>query len=366
MKASDDGRRPLRDLALRYTHGAGRLAAAIAARPETAAEVTGRPNRVAVISDGSAVPGLGNAGPAAALPFVEAKAALYAEVAGIDAVPICLDTGHAHGTDGVVAAVRAIAPTFGAVDLTGFASPSCRDIERRLRIALDIPVFHDEQHATPVVVLAALRNALRVTGKDLHTARIVVLGAGVTAGAVTRLLLHAGATDVTVCTPHGILDPGPGTPPEPTAWLAGHTNPRRVQGGPAQALAGADAVVAVSADGGLDQHLVETMAARPVVFALAGPPPPAGPAAVTATGLTELLAFPGIVRGLLSARAPRITTAMLLAAADVLAGLLGEDALGPHRLLPDVLDPQLAPTMAAAVAAVEASRRRAEPTLHQA
>ncbi|GAA2359510.1 NAD(P)-dependent malic enzyme [Dactylosporangium salmoneum] len=363
-----DPARPAEDLAFLYTRGAGRLAAAIAAHPDTAAEVTGRPNRVAVISDGSAVLGMGNVGPAAVLPLLEAKAALYAQIADIDAMPLCVNTGHVHGTDSLVATIRAVAPTFGAVNLTGFASPACRDLERRLRIALDVPVFHDEQHAIPVVVLAALRNALRVAGKDLHTARIVVLGAGVTGSAVTRLLLHAGARDVTVCTGQTIVGPDLDRLPEHTAWLAGLTNPRRLHGGPEQAIAGADAVVGLNTAVRLDQRVVGTMKSPPVVFALAGPPPAVGPTAVTATchpdhpnHLTGLLAFPGIVRGLLNARAPRITTTMLLAAADVLAGWVGEDALGPHRLLPDVLDPRLVSTVAAAVAAVEASRRRAQP-----
>ncbi|GGM26349.1 malate dehydrogenase [Dactylosporangium sucinum] len=360
--------RAAEDLALLYTRGAARLAATIAADPGTASELTGRSNRVAVISDGSAVPGLGDLGPTAALPSLEAKAALCARLAGIDAVPICLDMGLARDADGTVAAVRAIAPTFGAIILTGIASPVCSDIERRLRLALDIPVFHDEQHGLPVVVLAGLRNALRVADKHMSTARVVILGTGVTAGAVTRLLLHAGVSDVTVCTPHGILGPQLRDLPAQTAWLAQQTNPRRLHGPQAQALAGADAVVDLSPAARLDQQLLATMAQPPVVFALSGPEPPAGATAITATDrpghpnhITDLLAFPGILRGLLDAGAPRVTTDILLAATDVLAGLVSEDALGPHRLLPDVLDPQVPPTMAAAVAAVEASRCRARP-----
>ncbi|GAA1540196.1 hypothetical protein GCM10009827_069430 [Dactylosporangium maewongense] len=377
MKASDGDRprdpaRSAEDLASLYTHGAARLAAAIAARPDTAAEMTGRPNRIAVISDGSALPGVGDVGPVAALPLLEAKAALYAGIADIDAVPICVSTGDAPSTDSLVATIRAIAPTFGAIDLTGFAAPGCRDLERRLRIALEVPVFHDEQHATPVVVLAALRNALRVAGKDLRTARIAVLGAGVTGDAVTRLLLYAGARDVTVCTGQAIAGPDVDALPEHAAWPADRTSPRRLHGGPAQAVAGADAVIGLDTDGQLDRRLVDTMQAPPVVFALAGPPPTTGSTAVTASchpdhpnQVTGLPAFPGIVRGLLNAGAPRITTTMLLAAADVLAGWVGEDILGPHRLLPDPFDPRLVSTVAAAVAAVEASRRRAhqaEPT----
>ncbi|GAA4256913.1 NAD-dependent malic enzyme [Dactylosporangium darangshiense] len=365
-------RHPVRsadDLALMCAPGTDRLATAIAARPDLTADVTGRPNRVAVVGNGTALPGLGPVSPLAALPALEGKAALLAQLAGIDAVPICLDAVHA---DGVVAAVRAIAPTFGAINLTGVAAPASCDIERRLRYALDIPVYHDEQHGTPVAVLAALRNALRVTGRQLQTARVVVMGAGVTGIAVTRLLLHAGAHDVTVWTRHGVLGPHlHGLPPH-TAWLATYTNPRRLRGGLEHALTAADAVIGLSAAGLLNPALIAAMASPPIVFPLARPEPEIRPdqlagssALVAATGhgnpnqISDLLAAPGVLRGLLNARAPHVTTTILLTAADVLSGLIGDELLGTRRLLPDVLHPPLVPTMAAAVAAVASSQRPA-------
>jgi malate dehydrogenase (oxaloacetate-decarboxylating) len=313
-------------------------------------------NRVAVVSNGTGLPGL---------PAPEGRAALLAQLGGIDAVPICLDADHA---DGVVAAVRAIAPTFGAVNLTGIAAPVSCDIERRLRYALDIPVYHDEQHGIPVVVLAALRNALRATGRQLPTARIVVMGAGVTGTAVIRLLLHAGAHDVTVWTRHGVLGPHLQGLPAHVAWLAAYTNPRRLRGGLADALSAADAVIGLSAAGLLSPGLVAAMASPPIVFPLARPEPEIRPeeligsTAIVANRFSDLLAAPGMLRGLLNARAPHVTTTILLTAADVLSGLVGDDLLGTRRLLPDVVHPPLVPTMAAAVAAVASSQRHTHPS----
>jgi len=333
-----------------YTPGVGRLAARIATDAGAADAVTGRGNRVAVVSDGTAVLGLGNVGPLAALPVIEGKAALFAQLADIDAVPLCVNVS---GTDELVALVRTLAPTFGGINLDDIAAPRCFEVEQRLQAELDIPVFHDDQHGTAIVVLAGLRNALRVVGKRLETARVVVVGAGAAGTAVTKLLREAGAGDTVVC-------------------LAEHTNPRRITGGLAEALAGADAVIGLSRPGVLTRELVTTMALDPIVFALANPDPEIRPeqlsglAAVVATGrsdypnqINNALAFPGIFRGALNARAPRISTAMQLAAADVLAGLVGDDQLSARRLLPDVLDPQVVPTVSAAVAAVELSRRRA-------
>ncbi|RSM68063.1 NAD-dependent malic enzyme [Actinoplanes sp. ATCC 53533] len=363
--------RSAQDLALLHTTGANRLASAIAAVPETGREVTGRPNRVAVVTDGSCVRGLGAVGPLAALPIAEGKAALFAQLADIDAVPICLNTAT---TDEVVAVVRALAPAFGAISLEAIAAPGCFDIERRLQDELDIPVFHDDQHATAVVIVAALRNALRVVSKSLATAHIVVLGTSTTGAVLTRLVRRAGSGTVTRWFPDAEPDTG-----RPASHLrpARLTGPRRVHGGPAAVLAGTDAVVDLSDPGLLTPQLVTVMAARPVVFTLSSPEPRWHPdlladrAAVIATAhpehpnyLTNALAFPGLTRGALNSRAPRITTAMHLAAADVLAGLVGDNLLGAHRLLPDILDPQVVETVAAAVAAVESSRRRAphQPT----
>jgi len=362
--------RTAEDLALMYTPGVGRLAARIATDAGDADAVTGRGNRVAVVSDGTAVLGLGNVGPLAALPVIEGKAALFAQLADIDAVPLCVNVS---GTDELVALVRTLAPTFGGINLEDIAAPRCFEVEQRLQAELDIPVFHDDQHGTAIVVLAGLRNALRVVGKRLETARVVVVGAGAAGTAVTKLLREAGAGDTVVCAGQGILsaDATEGLPAH-KAWLAEHTNPRRITGGLAEALAGADAVIGLSRPGVLTRELVTTMALDPIVFALANPDPEIRPeqlsglAAVVATGrsdypnqINNALAFPGIFRGALNARAPRISTAMQLAAADVLAGLVGDDQLSARRLLPDVLDPQVVPTVSAAVAAVELSRRRA-------
>jgi malate dehydrogenase (oxaloacetate-decarboxylating) len=362
--------RTAEDLALVYTPGVGRLAARIAADTGAAEAVTGRGYRVAVVSDGTAVLGLGDVGPLAALPVMEGKAALFAQLADIDAVPLCVSVS---GADEMVALVRMLAPTFGGINLKDIAAPRCVEVEERLQAELDIPVFHDDQHGTAIVVLAGLRNALRVVGKTLEAARVVVIGAGAAGTAVTKLLREDGARDVVVSGKDGVLsaDATEGLPPH-KAWLAEHTNPRRVAGGLAEALAGADAVIGLSRPGVLTRQLVATMSPNPIVFALANPEPGIRPeqlsglAAVVATGrsdhpnqINNALAFPGVFRGALNARAPRITTAMQLAAAEVLAGLVGDDRLSARRLLPDVLDPQVVPTVSAAVAAVEMSRRRA-------
>ncbi len=363
--------RTAEDLALTYTPGVGRLAARIAADAGAADAVTGRRNRVAVVSDGTAVLGLGDVGPLAALPVMEGKAALFAQLADIDAVPLCVNVS---GVDDLVALVRALAPTFGGINLEDIAAPRCFEVEERLQAELDIPVFHDDQHGTAIVVLAGLRNALRVVGKRLETARVVVVGAGAAGTAVTKLLREAGSGDTVVCAKRGVLsaDATEGLPAH-KVWLAENTNPRRIAGGLAEALAGADAVVGLSRPGVFTRELVTTMALDPIVFALANPEPEIRPEqlsgldAVVATGrsdypnqINNALAFPGVFRGALNARAARITTAMQLAAAEALAGLVGEDQLSARRLLPDVLDPQVVPAVSAAVAAVELSRRRAD------
>ena len=346
------------DLAFAYTPGVGRVAQRIAAAPAAVTDFTGKSNRVAIVTDGSAVLGLGNLGPAAALPVMEGKAALFAHLANIDAVPICLDT---QDIDGIVAAVTAIAPGFGGINLEDIAAPRCFVVEARLRAALDIPVLHDDQHGTATVVLAALRNALTVVGKRLDAARIVVLGAGAAGTAVTRLLLAAGARDVIVWAPAGVLHPAlmPEPPPHKQR-LAAVTNPRGVRGGLPEALHGADAVIGVSAAGVLSRKLVKSMAPDPVVFALANPRPEIEPAeiadlaAVVATGRSDhpnqvnnALVFPGLFRGALDSHLVELGTAVLLASAQALTDLVA--APQANRLLPDVLDPRVVPTVAAAV-----------------
>jgi malate dehydrogenase (oxaloacetate-decarboxylating) len=354
------------DLAFAYTPGVGRVATAVAANAGLVRDLTGKINRVAVVTDGSAVLGLGDLGPAAALPVMEGKAALFARLAGIDAVPICLDV---RDTDAVVAAVCAIAPGFGGINLEDIAAPRCFDIETRLRASLDIPVLHDDQHGTAVVVLAALLNALAVTGRDLRTARIVVLGAGAAGTAVSKLLLAAGAGDLTVWAPVGVLHSSIGPQlPAHKQELAALTNPRRVRGGLADALRDADVAIGVSAAGVLDRRVVATMNTGPIVFALANPVPEVEPAeiadiaAVIATGRSDhpnqvnnALAFPGLFRGALDAGLRRLDTAALLASAKALSGLVAEPA--PQLLLPGVLDPRVVPAVAAAVAHSTAGHR---------
>src|SRR5215216_271277 len=255
--------RTAEDLALVYTPGVGRLASRIAADGSVADAVTGRSNRVAVVSDGTAVLGLGDVGPLAALPVMEGKAALFAQLADVDAVPLCVDVADA---DELVSLVRMLAPTFGGINLEDIAAPRCFEVEERLQAELAIPVFHDDQHGTAIVVLAGLRNALRVVGKGLTTARLVVVGAGAAGTAVTKLLREAGARDVVVCAGQGVLsgDAAQGLPAH-KMWLAEHTNPRRVTGGLAEALAGADAVIGLSRPRVFTRDLVATMSPSPIV-----------------------------------------------------------------------------------------------------
>lgn len=346
------------DLALAYTPGVGRVAQRIAGNPATVDELTGRANRVAVVTDGSAVLGLGNLGPLAALPVMEAKAALFAHLAGIDAVPICLAT---QDVDEIVAAVTAIAPSFGGINLEDIAAPRCFAIEERLRDSLNIPVVHDDQHGTATVVLAAMLNALRVVDKSLESARIVVTGAGAAGTAVTRLLLAAGAHDVVVWAPVGVLHPSlADVLPPHKRWLVRHTNPRGVHGGLEAALTGADAVIGVSAPGVLNYALISKMAVNPIVFALANPVPEVDPdevmdlVSVIATGRSDYpnqvnnaLVFPGLFRGALGTSATALNEDVFVACANALAALTTPPH--PEQLLPDVLDPRVVPAVADAV-----------------
>jgi len=351
------------DLALAYTPGVARVCEAIAEDPGLAAEYTWVPNTVAVVTDGTAVLGLGDIGPRAAMPVMEGKAVLFKEFGGVDAVPICLDTTD---PDAIVETVVRLAPSFGGINLEDIAAPRCFDIERRLRERLDIPVFHDDQHGTAVVVLAALRNALRLTGRSLGGCRIVVAGAGAAGVAVTRMLLAAGARDVAVVDRRGVLTSERGDLSPVKLSLArdtADTTGRR--GALADALDGADVFVGVS--GGLvDEAAVARMAPDAVIFGLANPTPEVHPdiahryARVVATGrsdypnqINNVLAFPGIFRGAFDARATAITEPMKLAAADALADLVG-DRLSEEYVVPSPFDRRVAPAVAAAVA--EAAR----------
>ncbi|HET8603715.1 MAG TPA: NAD-dependent malic enzyme [Marmoricola sp.] len=353
---------PLRtrdDLSMAYTPGVGRVSMALAEHPEDIPKLTVKGNSVAVVTDGSAVLGLGNIGPGAALPVMEGKAALFKRFAGIDAWPICLDT---QDVDRIVDTVAAIAPGFGGINLEDIAAPRCFEVERRLRERLDIPVFHDDQHGTAIVVLAALTNALRCVEKQLADVQIVVAGAGAAGTAIVTLLLAAGAGEVVVWDKEGCLSRDDTSLSPAKAELARATNPRRVTGGLAEALDGADVFIGVSGPGVLQPEWIAKMAAGNVVFALANPDPEIDPAvaarhaAVVASGrsdypnqINNVLAFPGVFRGLLDARAHNVTTEMLLRAARALAHVVTDDELNPAFIVPSVFHHDVASAVAAAI-----------------
>jgi malate dehydrogenase (oxaloacetate-decarboxylating) len=360
-------RTPIRtrdDLSMVYTPGVARISLAIAADPDRARTLTIKRNCVAIVTDGSAVLGLGNIGPLAALPVMEGKAMLFKEFGNVDAFPLCLDT---QDVDEIVAAVAAVAPTFGGINLEDISGPRCFEIEERLSALLDIPVFHDDQHGTAVVVLAALLNALSVVSKRIEDVRVVCLGVGAAGTAVTRLLLAAGAGDVIGVDQEGILHPGISGLSGSHALYAGATNPRGVRGTLADALSGADVFIGTSRSGLLPAELVSRMASLPIVFALANPEPEVQPeaiegiAAVVATGrsdypnqINNVLCFPGFFRGLLDSGVRLITDPMKLAAAHAIADAVGDD-LHPEYIVPSVFNRAVAPAVAAAVSA-EAER----------
>jgi malate dehydrogenase (oxaloacetate-decarboxylating) len=358
---------PLRtrdDLSMAYTPGVGRVSMALANHPEDVWRLTVKGNAVAVVTDGSAVLGLGNIGPGAALPVMEGKAALFKRFGGIDAWPICLAT---QDTDEIVKAVEMIAPGFGGINLEDIAAPRCFEVERRLRESLDIPVFHDDQHGTAIVVLAALTNALRCVDKKLPAVRIVVSGGGAAGSAIVTLLLAGGALDVVVCDKEGILCAGDETLSPAMADLAARTNPHRLRGGLHDALQGADVFIGVSAPGILPAEWIADMAPQSVVFALANPDPEVDPAeaeryaAVVASGrsdfpnqINNVLAFPGVFRGLLDAKAREITTEMLLKAAEAIAHVVNDDELNPNFIIPSVFNAEVPKAVAAAIRGAEA------------
>jgi len=348
------------DLSLAYTPGVARVCEAIAADQDLVRRYTWVSHVVAVVTDGSAVLGLGNIGPRAAMPVMEGKAALFKRFADVDAVPICLDT---QDPDQIVAAVTAIAPSFGGINLEDIAAPRCFEIERRLQAALDIPVFHDDQHGTAVVVLAALRNAAALQGRKLEDLRVVVCGAGAAGVAVTTMLLAAGVVgaSVLVCDSRGIIHTGRDGVTGQKAELAAMTNPQGLAGDLRAALRDADVLIGVSG-GRISEEAVAAMAPDAIVFALANPTPEVPVkvarrhAAVVATGrsdypnqINNVLAFPGIFRGALTAGATRITEGMKLAAADAIARVAADD-LRPDAIVPSPLDPRVVPAVAEAVA----------------
>ncbi|MEU4230320.1 NAD-dependent malic enzyme [Nonomuraea sp. NPDC026600] len=353
---------PLRnrdELSMAYTPGVARVSMAIARNKEDARRLTIKRNTVAVVTDGSAVLGLGNIGPEAALPVMEGKAALFKRFAGIDAWPICLDT---QDVDEIVRTVQIIAPGFGGINLEDIGAPRCFEVERRLRELLDIPVFHDDQHGTAICVLAALTNALRVVGKPIEGVKITMAGAGAAGNAVLRLLLAAGARNVVVCDYLGAVHKGRDDLDESLRWIADHTNAEGYSGDLRGAVKGADVFIGVSAPGILNGDDIGTMADDAVVFALANPEPEVSPddarehAAVVATGrsdypnqINNVLAFPGVFRGLLDAQATEVSQEMLLAAARALAAVVAPEELGPNYIVPSVFHPDVATAVAAAV-----------------
>jgi malate dehydrogenase (oxaloacetate-decarboxylating) len=352
------------DLSLVYTPGVAQVCAAIHARPALARSLTIKRNSVAVVSDGSAVLGLGDIGPEAAMPVMEGKALLLKELANVDGYPLCLDE---RDTDRIVDIVAAVAPGFGGINLEDISAPRCFEIEGKLRRRLDIPVFHDDQHGTAVVVLAALRNAARLVGKQVGPGlRVVVQGIGAAGIAVSELLLAAGVSDLVGVDRGGIVTARRSTARDPIFRRLGkRSNPRDLSGTVDQALDGADVFIGVSAGNTISETQIQLMGRNAIVFAMANPVPEIDPAVarrhatVVATGrsdhpnqINNVLCFPVLFRGLLDAGATRVSTTMKLAAADAIAGLVSADDLAPECIIPSPFDPRVVPAVAAAVADV--------------
>jgi malate dehydrogenase (oxaloacetate-decarboxylating) len=346
-----------RDLAIAYTPGVAQVSRAIAADPALARRYTWADRLVAVVSDGTAVLGLGDIGPRAALPVMEGKSALFKTFGGLDSIPIVLDTTD---VDEIVETLVRLRPSFGAVNLEDVSAPRCFELERRLIEALDCPVMHDDQHGTAIVLLAALRGACAVQGRPVESVRVVISGAGAAGVACARILLAAGVRDVVVLDSRGILDTARGGE---KAVLAAVTNPRGVAGGLAEALDGADVFVGLSC-ARLPEETLTRMAPESVVFALSNPDPEIHPdvarrhAAIVATGrsdfpnqINNVLAFPGVFRGALDAGARRITEDMKLAAAEAILGVVQDD-LAPDMIVPSPFDPRVVPAVSSAVARV--------------
>ena len=348
------------DLSMAYTPGVARVSRAIADNPAKVWALTIKQNTVAVVTDGTAVLGLGDIGPEAALPVMEGKAVLFKEFADIDAWPVCLAT---KDVDEIVRTVAAIAPVFGGINLEDISAPRCFEVERRLRELLDIPVFHDDQHGTAIVTLAAFINALQVVGKRPEEVRVVMTGVGAGGTAVTKALLAAGVRDLVGCDRQGAVYRGrPGLGPAKSEY-ASLTNPHNFAGSADEALDGADVYIGLSAPGAVSAEAVRRMADEAIVFAMANPTPEVMPeeiddvAAVVATGrsdypnqINNVLAFPGVFRGALDVRAREITPAMELAAAEALAAVVAPDELSADYIVPSVFDRRVAPTVAKAVA----------------
>ena len=348
------------DLSMAYTPGVARVCLAIASDREKVRSLTIKQNTVAVVTDGTAVLGLGDIGPEAAMPVMEGKAMLFKEFAGIDAWPIALNT---KDTDEIITIVKALAPGFGGINLEDIAAPRCFEIEGRLRQELDIPVFHDDQHGTAVVVLAGLINAAKLVGKPLEDLRVVLVGVGAAGVAVSKLLLRAGVTDVIGCDREGALYAGKKGLTGIRKWYAKHTNPRGFEGTAHEALAGADVFIGLSGPGAVSADAIRTMADDAIVFAMANPEPEVPPeeiqgdVRVIATGRSDypnqvnnVLCFPGMFRGALNAHATTINEEMNLAAARAIASVITDDELSEEYVIPSVFNKSVVEQVAAAVA----------------
>ena len=347
------------DLSRAYTPGVARISQAIVDDPSDVRRLTMKRNTVAVVTDGSAVLGLGNIGPAAALPVMEGKAALFKRFANVDAWPVCLDT---QDVDEIVRTVQLIAPVYGGINLEDISAPRCFEVERRLRELLDIPVFHDDQHGTAIVVLAALRNALKLVKKDMSKVRIIMSGAGAAGTAIARLLVLSGATNIIAFDKDGVISKDSPSEDPMRDWFIEHSNKDNFKGNVHEALSGADIFIGVSAPNVLKEADIASMAAGSIVFALANPDPEIDPviarkyAAVVATGrsdhpnqINNVLAFPGIFRGLLDANAHKITDKLLVAAAEAIADCVSPSQLNTSFIVPSVFDPNVVTQVAAAV-----------------
>ena len=348
------------DLALAYTPGVAEPCKEIAEDAELAYKYTIKSNTIAVVSDGSAVLGLGNIGPYAAMPVMEGKAVLFKEFGGVNAVPICLDTQH---TEEIIETVIRMAPGFGGINLEDISAPRCFEIEERLKEALDIPIFHDDQHGTAIVVLAGTINALKITGKKKEECKVVINGAGAAGIAIAKLLLSDGFKDIILCNSKGIIS----SASQKLNWMQEKmlevTNLSDIKGTLADALVGADIFIGVSAPGTVTPEMVKTMNKDAIIFAMANPVPEIMPnlakeagARIVGTGRSDfpnqvnnVVAFPGIFRGALEGRAKQITEAMKLATAYAIAGLVSDDELNENNILPEAFDPRVAEAVAKAV-----------------
>ncbi len=347
-------------LAIAYTPGVAEPCKEIAKDKELAYKYTWKANTIAVVSDGSAVLGLGNIGPEAAMPVMEGKAVLFKEFGGVNAVPICLDT---QDTEEIIKAVKYIAPGFGGINLEDISAPRCFEIEERLKAELNIPVFHDDQHGTAIVVLAASINALKVTGKKKEDCKIVVNGAGAAGVAISKLLLKYGFGSVTLCDSRGIVSADRTDLNDTKKEMLKITNPENRSGKLSDAVVGTDIFVGVSAPGVLTQDMIKTMNADPIIFAMANPVPEIMPdeakaagARIVGTGrsdfpnqINNVVAFPGIFRGALEARAPQITEEMKLAAAEAIAAAVPADKLCEDYIMPEAFDTNVRDSVAEAV-----------------